>query len=95
MDTKNTGRKEVDSVKGEVIRNSKRIISKFNAGCNVGIGKQAEEAKKAIRTFRVGLGMNKGTEFLEGDFGWTAIFESLNKELEFIIKSDQGKNHLR
>lgn len=89
METKNTGRTEIDLKKDEVIRKAQSIISQFESGGKVGIGKEAEDAKKAIRSFRVGLGMNKGTEFLEGDFGWTSVFESLNKELEFIVKSDQ------
>ena len=95
MKIKNTGRKEIDIKKDEVIRKAKNVISQFKCGNTVGIRKEAEDAKKAIRSFRVSLGMNKGTEFLEGDFGWTPIFENLNKELEFIIESSQNKNHLQ
>jgi len=76
---KDCGIPDIDKERKEVIENARQIIQSSKTS-----KKDAENAKNRIVDFRMKLAYNRGTEALEGNFGWTPVFDELINELETI-----------
>lgn len=66
-----------------------REVSVAYATAVIGEGSKAskeriESAENKIMNFRMKLAYNRGTEALEGNFGWTPVFDDLITKLKVI-----------
>ena len=77
---KDCGITDIDKERKEVFEYARQIIHDSSKTTK----ENAENAKNKILDFRMKLAYNRGTEALEGNFGWTRVFDDLIKELESI-----------
>ena len=69
------GRSEIDD-------ELKTLINSFHEQTTDTSIEELLSLKKRINNFRMKLAYHKGTEFLEGNFGWTEKFEEMNNSIE-------------
>lgn len=81
---KDCGIPDIDKERKHIIENARQIIQSSSKTSK----EDAENIKNKIVDFRMKLAYTRGTEALEGNFGWTTVFDDLIKELETI------KSHL-
>jgi hypothetical protein len=91
---KNSENKSVDKEREQIVDQIRQLISKFKSGHFIGSKNQIISLQKSLLDFRMKLAYNKGTESFESKFGWSSSFDSLNKELDFILNSFDGKNQI-
>lgn len=76
-----SGQKQIDDEAKFVLCSVATIIRREVVNIN-----ELNYQKERIFNFRMKLGTFKGTEYYEGQYGWTECFENLNKEIEQKIK---------
>jgi len=88
FEIKDCGIKELDSIKNEIILEfyewRKQYISAEN---NEFLAQKSKELEIKLLDFRMKMAYKKGTEFIEGYFGWTEVFDQMKSQLN-IMQSD-------
>ena len=77
---KDCGINKIDEERIQVIEIARQVVQQSLGASE----EEIEKAKNKIIGFRMKLAYNRGTEALEGNFGWTSVFEELMDQLNSI-----------
>lgn len=82
----NCGISFIDDERNEIINDINKLLYESFYDRDEKYLETLKHLKNKLFHFRMKLAYNKGTEFLETNFGWTGMFDELNDKLESQIK---------